>query len=86
MSGPLLLLVSVIYWGVAIDQWIKGSPAGFVVWASYGMANWEMGAGVLFLRIRRTKVSLVLDNAPQRPKIRAASPRNEWQCVIRRRA
>ena len=42
MSGPLLLFVSVIYWGVAIDQWWKGSPAGALVWASYGMANWGL--------------------------------------------
>ena len=42
MSVTLLLVVSLIYFGVAIDQWIKGSPAGFVVWASYGMANWGL--------------------------------------------
>ena len=42
MSGPLRLFVSVIYWGVAIDQWIKGSPAGAIVWASYGTANWGL--------------------------------------------
>lgn len=39
MSVTLLLVVSLIYFGVAIDQWWRGSPAGFVVWASYGMAN-----------------------------------------------
>jgi len=39
MSAWLLLAVSCVYWWVAIDQWLKGSPAGFVVWASYGMAN-----------------------------------------------
>jgi len=42
VSAPLLFLVSLIYWAVAIDQWMKGSPAGFVVWASYGAANWGL--------------------------------------------
>lgn len=39
MSAVLLGVVSCIYWLVAIDQYIKGSPSGFVIWASYGMAN-----------------------------------------------
>ena len=42
MSATLLFVVSVIYWGVAIDQWWRGSPAGALVWASYGMANWGL--------------------------------------------
>jgi hypothetical protein len=42
MSAPLLLFVSLLYWAVAIEQWWKGSPAGFVVWASYGTANWGL--------------------------------------------
>ena len=42
MSATLLVIVSLIYWGVAIDQCMKGSPAGFVVWASYGAANWGL--------------------------------------------
>jgi len=42
VSALLLFIVSLIYWGVAIDQWLKGSPAGAVVWASYGMANWGL--------------------------------------------
>ena len=39
MSAGLLGLVSCIYWLVAIDQAMKGSMAGFIIWASYGMAN-----------------------------------------------
>jgi hypothetical protein len=39
MSAPLLILVGVIYAYVAVEQWWKGSPAGFVVWFSYACAN-----------------------------------------------
>lgn len=42
MSFHLIFIVSLIYWGVAIDQLWRGSPAGFVVWASYGTANWGL--------------------------------------------
>lgn len=39
MSAGLLGIVCIIYWVVAVDQWIAGSPSGFVVWAAYGTAN-----------------------------------------------
>lgn len=42
MSAPLLLVVSVIYLSVAIDQWWRGNTAGFVTWASYATANWGL--------------------------------------------
>lgn len=42
MSAPLLFLVSLIYWAVAIDQARKGSWPGFVVWSAYGVANWGL--------------------------------------------
>lgn len=39
MSAPLVLVVAVIYLSVAIEQLLRGSVAGFVVWASYASAN-----------------------------------------------
>lgn len=42
MSAPLLLVVSFVYWGVAIDQLRRGSLANFVVWSAYGVANWGL--------------------------------------------
>ena len=42
MSAPLLLLVSVVYLCVGVDQAMKGSPAGCLVWCSYAAANWGL--------------------------------------------
>lgn len=39
MSGPLILLVMFIYFFVAGEQLAKGNLAGFITWASYGLAN-----------------------------------------------
>lgn len=42
MSAPLLFVVSLIYFSVAIDQLWRGSYAGCLTWASYGLANWGL--------------------------------------------
>lgn len=42
MSHGLISFVAVVYWVVAIDQLRRGHTAGFVVWGSYGMANWGL--------------------------------------------
>ena len=39
MSTWLLILTTGIYFGVAIDQYLKGSPAMCVVFAAYAVAN-----------------------------------------------
>jgi hypothetical protein len=39
MSAPLVFIVAIIYFVVAIEQLWRGSPAGFLVWMSYSTAN-----------------------------------------------
>ena len=39
MSGYLIILVGVIYSYVAVEQWLSGNTAMFIVWAGYAFAN-----------------------------------------------
>jgi hypothetical protein len=39
MSGGLLAIVTVMYLGVAADQFAKGQPWMALVWAGYAIAN-----------------------------------------------
>lgn len=39
MSTPLLVFVASIYGYVALEHFVKGQHAGFVVWLSYACAN-----------------------------------------------
>lgn len=39
MSAPLIILVTLIYAGVAIDQAMQGSWGGAVMFAGYALAN-----------------------------------------------
>lgn len=44
MSGPLVILVGLIYAGIAVDQLIKGNIAMCAVFVGYAFAN----AGMYF--------------------------------------
>lgn len=39
MSAPLLALVTLAYFGIAVDQIIKGSPPNALIWIGYVIAN-----------------------------------------------
>jgi hypothetical protein len=39
MSKPLIALVTLIYFGVAVSHAVEGKWAWSLVWASYGLAN-----------------------------------------------
>ena len=39
MSGGLLGIVTLMYMGVAADQFAKGNPWMGLVWAGYALAN-----------------------------------------------
>jgi hypothetical protein len=39
MSQPLILVVMLIYFYVATEQFAKGNMAGFILWFAYGVAN-----------------------------------------------
>lgn len=39
MSGGLLSIVTLMYLGVAADQFAKGQPWMGIVWAGYAIAN-----------------------------------------------
>lgn len=39
MSTPLIAITGLIYLGVAVDQWLKGSPGMALTFAAYALAN-----------------------------------------------
>jgi hypothetical protein len=39
MSQPLILVVMLIYFYVAVEQLLKGNTAGFLLWGAYAVAN-----------------------------------------------
>lgn len=35
----LIILIGLVYFGIGIDQWFKGSPANFIVYTGYAFSN-----------------------------------------------
>lgn len=48
MSGWLIFIVTLIYLGVAIDQYIQGNTGMFIVYVGYAIAN----VGFLMMLVR----------------------------------